>query len=578
VSVSRSIAVGLSRFMLRTDRTPLRRLWALAHELGIRAIGAFLVRGLPGASAFVKGSFGYGEPVFGVSDVDMVAVLPSAGDPARDAAMAAARRERWLRLVRRFPPLGELFHVFFYSDAELRAATSSPCLTYGLEEASPPAAFLGPCPLRDEMGLQERPELYGATREWRLVHGARGALPAPPDDLQRRRMAAWLELQFWWRYVFPVCVDPEGPRLPSLSLKLVAEPARIWLWLTQGEQVFPRTDLLRRASVLLPEEKSAFGRALALQDDLPHDPEAPLAEMLAHLVRLTTRIAAELGRQVAAEGTTDVRLVGEGADLVVGAAAREAVWGGGVDEVSWLPLVDWRARTVPGPPDEVFALVPGRLDDPAVLASAALGSMDGAYLALRDGSLLLLPAAREKGRGRTSSPEENAARFHRVKLRGVQCPQTDPVSFALAEGRDVARFPNVAGWSARDSARRAVAEHRAWLDRRPPLVSPRGWVEAQLDGVPAPAAALARLLTGARAALFLETVDSSSPELPLTVAAVARALSERSPGAAALVEEALGMYADWRRGEAGPPSDTLVSRLEELVHALPPYRPVAVGP
>jgi hypothetical protein len=556
--------------MLRTDRTPLRRLWAAAHELAIRLIAGVLVRGLPGASVFLKGSFGYGEAVFGVSDVDMVVVYPSAGDPARDARLGASRRERWARLVRRLPPLGELFHVFFYSDAELRAAISAPCLTYGLDEATPPASFLGPSPLRDEMGLQERPELYGATREWRRVRGAGVAVEAPPDDPQRRRIASWLELQFWWRYVFPACVDPEGPRLPSLCVKLVAEPARIWLWLTHGEQIYPRPEVLRRALEVLPEEEAAFRRAIDLQRELPHDPAPPVAEMVPALVRLTGRIGDELGRQVADAGFTEVTLAGDGSAPTVGVGAREAA-SAGPAEVSWMPLVDWRARAVPGPPDEVFALVPGRADDVGVLAAAALASKDGAYLALRERSLLVLPAAREKGRGRALEPEENAARLHRVKLRGVQCPQTDPVSFALADGQDVARFPDVAGWSARDCARRAVAEHRAWLGARGSVVPPRGWVSSQMDGVPPAASTLARLLTAARAAVFLQSVESASPELPLTVRATARALSAGGHAADTLADEAVGSYAAWREGGDVPP-DALVSRFEGLVRTLPPYR------
>ena len=37
-----------------------------------------------------------------------------------------------------------------------------------------------------------------------------------------------------------------------------------------------------------------------------------------------------------------------------------------------------------------------------------------------------------------------------------------------SKGRNEAQFPNVPGWSARDSAVRAVAEHRAWLDAPQP--------------------------------------------------------------------------------------------------------------
>ena len=43
-------------------------------------------------------------------------------------------------------------------------------------------------------------------------------------------------------------------------------------------------------------------------------------------------------------------------------------------------------------------------------------------------------------------------------------PITDPVSFALMEGAATAAFPNATGWSARDTARRGVAEGVVLLD------------------------------------------------------------------------------------------------------------------
>jgi hypothetical protein len=49
-------------------------------------------------------------------------------------------------------------------------------------------------------------------------------------------------------------------------------------------------------------------------------------------------------------------------------------------------------------------------------------------------------------------------------MRTVQTTLTDPVSVALLSGEDVARFPDVPGFSARDLARRALAEHAAGAD------------------------------------------------------------------------------------------------------------------
>src|SRR5205814_3110784 len=139
------------------------------------------------------------------------------------------------------------------------------------------------------------------------------------------------------------------------------------------------------------------------------------------------------------------------------------------------------------------------------------------------GNLLILPAARAEGRDHGSEPEHGSARWHRVKLRGIQCPPSDPVSFALVEGKRLALYPNVPGWSAHDCASRAVAEHYAWLagGRRDGNV--RGWVAAQTPAEPAPAVTLGRLFTAARAGLFLESL-SEKPELALTVPAVAARL------------------------------------------------------
>ena len=55
------------------------------------------------------------------------------------------------------------------------------------------------------------------------------------------------------------------------------------------------------------------------------------------------------------------------------------------------------------------------------------------------------------------------AEFAPFESDGGQCEVTDPVSFALARGALVANFPNVPGFSIQDTARRALAEHAAWL-------------------------------------------------------------------------------------------------------------------
>jgi hypothetical protein len=543
----------------------MRALWARAHELAIRLVAVAFAR-TGGATVFVKGSFGFGDPVYGVSDIDLVIVVPGAGDRVADAQAVANVKHRWRRIARLFPPLNELFHIFVYDSQSLRDAASASCFTFGLEEQPPRAGFLGPRPLIDEMGLQERPELYGPTRDWRLVSGHQAELAWPPDDLTRRWIASWLELQFWWRYVFPVCVDPSGPRLPYLCVKLVAEPARIWLWLAHGEQLFSRVDVLHRALERLPDEEDAFRRALELHRALPTSPAPPLAEMLPHLVRLSSLIARELCRQLEPATATAVQLAG---------ATGQAVTNRGLSSLSgtpWLPLVDWRARTVPPLPDELFCLSESDPGDPVALAAAAVAEGPEEYRALRGDRLLILPAARAEGRGRGSEPEQGSARFHRVKLRGIQCPPTDPVSFALANGESAALFPNVPGWSARDSAYRAVAEHAAWLAAGRTDGDVRGWVAAQTASAPPAAVSLGRLFTAARAGLFLESLTGKA-ELALTVPAVAEMLVGRDPATAGTVDDAVAGYAAWRSGHPAAPRPELVKAFAAIVAKLPAYDP-----
>ena len=138
----------------------------------------------------------------------------------------------------------------------------------------------------------------------------------------------------------------------------------------------------------------------------------------------------------------------------------------------------------------------------------------------------------------------------RARLRAVQCAATDPVTTALLAGRSVARFPDVAGWSARDWARRAVNEQR-------PLLS-------QDDG------SAERPLAAARAALFRESVDAGAPRLALTLADAAVLLAERVPAERAAVEAGAAAYAACRRDERGrstrrpPPRSPVVRALPDF--------------
>ncbi len=461
----------------------------MGYRLAARAWAAYLVRGEPGSATYVRGSVGANDALPGLSDVDVVVAL--AEDP-RGPGLARMRvRERWQRLRRRFPATDLLLDFpLVLERKQLREVVGASALTLD------GAAYHGPGFSEDKIRMLERPGLYTAAGDWRLMTGREQRPQEPPRDPGARRIAAWLELVYWWQWLPPACVDP-GPRTASLCVKAIAEPARIWLWLAHGERGADRSDVLRRALLRLPEEAAGLELALALQRSLARDPEPPLAEALAVLTRLSVRVEALLAAELEGEGTTDVPLAG--GEPLLPHGAEQAV--------APLPLADWRTLVQPKLADESFWLRDGDPADPEDLAAATRASAFGPHPALRTGRLIVITGPR-----------------WRTELRALKSPFSDPVSFALAEGRDTARFPNVRGWSAADTARRALAEQRAWLQAGAPPMS----------GLPPSHAAggtLAMLFSAARAALFHESVARGAPELPLTVAETARRLGERSRAA-----------------------------------------------
>jgi hypothetical protein len=534
--------------VLRTSLGPLRTVWLGAFERVIAFLSREVTAGESDASAYVRGGFGAGDVLPGLSDIDMVVVV--AEDPAGPRRAHDRIRARYDRLRARLPLAGRILGHFFVFEARvLGRAAGANALTFGLDErgetSADRAAYLGPKPVDDEIGFLERPGLYGATADWRLVAG-RDRLPAePPRSVQDERIAAWLELQSWWRWAFDAVLDPGRPHVAYLCVKLVAEPCRIWLWLAHRERYDHRSAALRRAAALLPDERETIHAALELHEALPHAPEPPLAESLGALARLSSLVAGELARQVEPFGCDDVRLVGD-RPLPGSAIVRS--------DVGLLPLADWRACVLPTLLDQTFRIVDGEPSDPAAIEAAT--RRFGSYDALHAGDLLVLPTA---------------AIWHRGLLRAVQCPLTDPVSFALVKSDDRARFPRVAGWSVDDLARRSVAEHRAWLHGGG---SPHRSVRLWLDQPPPPggrsARSLAMLLSAARSALLLESVERGEPTLAVTASGVGQLLAERSSGTVAIAEEALDAYHGALRNGA-PPAATVVERLDELVAGLPPF-------
>lgn len=536
------IVLAVHGVLLRTSRTPLARIWALAYRAIAWAYAAYLTRGGRSAATYVRGSLGTQDWLPGLSDVDIAVVLPQ--DPAGPGLARERATERWQRPRRAFPLIDLLFdYPLILEERELREVAGSSALTQGLNGAGPPrASYFGDGASPGRTRMLERPGLYGSTADWQLLSGTDRRPREPARDAQLRRLAAWLELVYWWRWAFLVCSERTGPRIASLCVRLVAEPARIWLWLAHGERAAGRADALQRALRRLPEEEVALRRALELDRSIPDSPAPPLAEVLPVLLRLSERIARVIGTEIESDGATDVRLAG--ADPVE-LTLSEGRWrpadtlAGGL-EPRLLPLTDWRSLVWSLVLDESFALLPGDPADPGVLGAAAASQEWGPYPALHAGGVMLFASAIP----------------WRTRLRAVQCPASDPVSFALAEGSPVARFPNVRGWSAGDTARRAVAEHAAWLRA----------ADADNDG-----RALARLLTAARAALFLESVVAGEPELPLTVTETAGRLAARSAAARAVAKDALDSYREFARRRTPPPAGILPA-MRKLVLELDSFR------
>ena len=548
------ILVGVlgRRAMLRTGAGRLAALWRTAYEALILGLAALLRIAVVDA-VYVRGSFATGEPVYGLSDLDMIAVVK------RDGAGTGADRLRLREFLGRFyeavPDAKPVVELTVLTDYELEQVCTSPTMTWPFDQRtaapSPRARFFGhdrlgrPFGARPDSGVR----LYGPLRNWRLVAGSDLASALPESPAAHRWLWAWTELQYYWRNAFRNCARPTSPHAPYFCTKMVAEPARLWLWLLDGKLPPPRNfDVLQEAIRVMPEERPVLELALSLRRSLPTRAEAPLAEGLGWLVRLSSRIADQLGEEATRAGMTEVRLLGRADPLLLPPRAGDRLTALLPLEAAStaLPLVDWRARVLPDLADDGFVLLAGDPTDPDELAAAALAADRGLYPAFLTNELLVLPTA-----SRGVRPLPVAA------FRSVQCPVTDPISFALISGRQTAEFPGLAGWSAREGAERAVLEHRAWLE-----------VDGERE--PSRQRQLGMLFSAARAALFADSLDAGDPQLSLTVATIVESVAARDGSAQPVAETALEEYRTSRAG-GGEPSPRTVAAFRSVVWSLPSY-------
>lgn len=532
--------LALQRLVVRTQAGPLRPLWALCYAVALRALVGAVRRGEPAVAVYVQGSLGARGAIYGLSDIDLSIVTPA--DAGAPGAARTRMRERAQHVARRLPGrLKELLFSRVYEQEDLDGPGPGPVFVYepDRDPRGGPAQglYFGPQYNWDRVALHERPGVYGPMSDWRLVAGPERRPPSRPWDVHRQRMAAWQELQIWWRRTVMLSTRPDAIGAAYMAVKLVAEPARIWLWLTEGERCDSRVEALRRARDRLPAEAEAFGEALDLHRRLPHRPAVDVARTLAALTRLSSLIAERLAHDVEALGTTPVSLLGAAqGDLML----VQGGWTAPLPASAPKPLADWRALAWPRYPDESFVILSGSPADPAKVAACSEVERGPFPTLVADGLLV--------------RPSEDVNRAH---LRTLQCRISDPVSFALLDGAEVARFPCMPGWSPHDWARRATAEHTAWLASAGRPLETSGHV-------------MGMLVSAVRAALFLESVEAGEPKLPLTIASTLEALALRSESERDTAEAVAEAYADFAASRRAPPATTF-RELERVVRRLSPY-------
>ena len=373
------------RFVLRTARSPLRRLWLLGYGLIGVTTALYLTRGRGNVTVYVSRSAASGEFLPGLSDLDLVLI-------AATRRGAQPLRERRDHLECSLPSLrAVLDRPTIHYEAELEDLSRANAFTYGVESSveRDRGAYFGAGASLDAIRTLVLPGLDPPAREWRRVAG-RERRPAASVESERdahaQRLACWLELSNWWRIVFPMCLAPGAANAAAKCVKLLADTAATWLRLAWQERTAGREDSLRRALVRAPHEAEALRRALELQRALPRSPRAPLEEVLPAVGRFSAKIVELIMGGAAHADVTPVRLAG---------ADRRS-------DLGELPLCDWVGLAWPAHAQEWMSPADGDIGDPASLAALSREYRPGAYRAVSAGALMVAP--------RTDEPSHPAAR------------------------------------------------------------------------------------------------------------------------------------------------------------------------
>ena len=483
---------ALQRLMIETRRGPLRFIWAAGYRLVLGAAVALVRFVSPGAAVFVRGGLARGDVAFGLSDIDLVIAV----DEGRDVEL----RRRLHRLYGRLPLIKDIVEAAVYSRAACRRTVSRPFLAW---PAGPREHLLRAAPVPTAGG-----SLAGPGRCWRLLAGKDPLEGIGEGRRDEGSLWVWMELQFLWKHMFRNCAEPDRPHVGRNQVKSLRCVAAFLLWLEHGEPLHSN-GLLGRFVEAYPEEREVVERLVD-----PRRGTAATPDAVGLLVRACLRIATRIESEGRRAGAVRLGLLGDG------------------PTDRW-PLLDWRARTLPGPAEESFCIVDGDIADPEAIALAARSETgESPYPALFGQGLLLLPSAR-----RAVKP------LGPTDFRAVHCAATDPVSFALLAGRRVALCPELPGWSIRHAAERARAEFSDWLDRDPACHA-----GVRLD----------RLFSAARAALLWESLADGKPELAVTPTSVARTMGGRT------TSTALELYEAWKSGGVEPPAAAVSAFAVEL--------------
>ncbi len=119
------------RLLLRTGRTPLRRVWLAGYRLAAWLAATYLMHGERGDATYLRAGLASGDFVPGLSDIDLLLVCdPDPGAPGAAARRIHARHQRLTTASRAVELL--LDRPLVFEADELPDVTGANTSTFGL--------------------------------------------------------------------------------------------------------------------------------------------------------------------------------------------------------------------------------------------------------------------------------------------------------------------------------------------------------------------------------------------------------------------------------------------------------------